>query len=200
MNYRRIQAIKEYNRKRILKVNPKINDDPGIYFFTRKDEDGFKFAYVGQAKNLMQRLISHLSGYQQHIDLSIKKHNLYSKNNPYGWKIGFINCSVEELDEKEQEYIKKYAKDHQLLNVTGGGQGEGKRNLGVGKSTKGYRDGLVQGKKNASKEVAVYFDKYLDAIVKDSCYTKKGDPSKNAENALEKFRDFLDFHKSEGNK
>ena len=104
MNYRQIKAIEKKNKERILRVCSDATEEPGIYVFYR-EENGLKFAYVGQAKHLLTRLAQHLSGYQ-HIDLSIKKHGLYSVLNPYGYKISFITCHQDELDEKEQEKIK----------------------------------------------------------------------------------------------
>ncbi len=103
VNYRQVFAVKAKNKKRLLEVNPNLNENPGIYFLTRTDENGFKYAYVGQARHLCDRLCSHMSGYSQHIDLSLKKHGLYDpENNPYGWKIGFINYPENKLNELEQ--------------------------------------------------------------------------------------------------
>ena len=88
-NIAKVKAIELQNRKRLLAVNPKLDDESGIYFLTREDENGFRYAYIGQAVHIMQRLCSHLVGYQ-HIDLSLKSHNFYSADNPYGWKVNFI--------------------------------------------------------------------------------------------------------------
>ena len=63
-------AIEAKNKKRILEINPHVDDGSGIYFLTRMDEDGIRYAYIGQAKHLLTRLAQHLSGYQ-HIDLSL---------------------------------------------------------------------------------------------------------------------------------
>lgn len=63
-------------------------------------------------------------GYQ-HIDLSIKKHGLYSEENLYGWKIKFMNLKKAELDDAEQHFIKLYASHgYQLRNKTSGSQGK----------------------------------------------------------------------------
>ena len=186
VNYRQIKAIERKNKERILKLLPDTPDTSGIYVFVR-EEDGFKYAYVGQAKHLITRLAQHLSGYQ-HIDLSIKKHGLWSKENPCGWKIGWLSCPVSELDEAEQKYIRMYAdKGYQLRNKTSGSQGKGKHGIADNKPSKGYYDGLKQGYKNAQKYVANLFDKHLQ-------YSKKSDkPNKNQEKALEKFKEFLDW-------
>ena len=100
-----------------------MNDRSGIYFLLREDENGFKYAYIGQAVHTLSRLASHLVGYEQHIDLSLRKHKLYSENNPYGWRVEFLNFPESQLDEKEKYYIKLYAnKGYQLRNVSIGGQ------------------------------------------------------------------------------
>lgn len=183
MDMRKVKAIEAKNRARLLGVNPKLNDNSGIYFLTREDEDGFKYAYIGQARKILNRLVGHLNGYQ-HIDLSLKKHGLYSKTNVFGWKVNFLNFPIEQLDAKEQEYIKKYALNgYQLRNKTSGSQGEGKRGIDDNKPAKGYWDGVRQGYKNAAREVAGYFDKYLEVAIKKPC--------KYADKALDKFKEFL---------
>ena len=90
MNYKQIKAIEKKNKERILKICPEVTEGSGIYVFYR-EEHKLKFAYVGQAKHLLTRLAQHLSGYQ-HIDLSIKKHGLYSEDNTNGYKISFVTC------------------------------------------------------------------------------------------------------------
>ena len=147
-NYRKIYAIDKKNKERLLKVNPKLNDKSGIYFLRREDENGFKFAYIGQAVHIISRLASHLSGYQQHIDLSIRSHGLYdAEKNPYGWRVEFLNFPESQLDEKEKYYIKLYAdKGYQLRNVSVGGQGSERDAVQIceRKPPKGYRDGIKQ--------------------------------------------------------
>lgn len=185
MNYKQIYAIKRANEERILKVCPNCPNTSGIYFLLR-EENGFKFGYVGQAKRILERLGSHLSGYQ-HIDLSIKKHGLWSEENPTGYKIHFLQFPESELDEKEQYFIKRYANaGWQMRNSTAGGQGEGKHGLDNARPTRTYYDGLAQGYKNAKKEVAHLFELHLDYT------TKKQPPTKLQERALEKFKNFID--------
>lgn len=160
-NVAKAKAIEKKNRERILEVNPHIDDGSGIYFLTRTDEDGFRYAYIGQAVNLLSRLAGHLKGYQ-HIDLSIKSHGLYSTENIYGWKIGFLHYPVDKLDKWEQYWIKCYAdKGYQLRNKTSGSQGEGKKQIADYKPPKGYRDGIQQGRINLAKELANIADKHL---------------------------------------
>lgn len=160
-NIAKAKAIEKKNRERILAVNPHVDEKSGIYFLTRTDEDGFRYAYIGQAVNLLLRLAGHLNGYQ-HIDLSIKSHGLYSTNNIYGWKIGFMHYPAEELDKWEQYWIKKYADGgYQLRNKTSGSQGEGKKQIADYKPPKGYRDGIQQGRINLARELSNIADKHL---------------------------------------
>ena len=190
MNYKQLYAIKKANKGRILKVCPNCPEASGIYFLLR-EEDGFKFAYIGQSVNILQRLADHLQGYQ-YIDLSIKKHGLWSEENKTGWNIHFLVFPKDQLDEQEQYYIKKYANaGYQLRNVTSGSQGQGKKGLDNAKPPKNYYDGLAQGYKNAQKFVANLFEKHLD-------YRQKSDkPNKNQEKAMQKFKDFLEYERNE---
>lgn len=185
-NMKQVMAIEWKNKKRILAVNPNVDDGSGIYFLTRQDEDGFKFAYIGQAKHLLARLAQHLSGYQ-HIDLSLRKHGLYSTDNPNGWKINFQHYSIDELDEKEQFFIKQYAlAGYQLRNKTSGSQGEGKAKIAEYRPAKGYREGLAQGRKILARELSHIIEKHLDVQIKPE---KQG--NKISEKAFEKFRNLL---------
>ena len=160
-NYKQIYAIEKKNLEKLLAVNPKLDDGSGIYFLTRTDENGFRYAYIGQAVHILTRLAQHLVGYQ-HIDLSLKKHGLYAGNNPYGWKIGFLHFPKQELDKQEQHYIKAYADyGYQLRNKTSGSQGEGKAKIDDYRPAKGYRDGLEQGKKNLARELSSIAEKHL---------------------------------------
>ena len=185
-NIAKAKAIEHQNRERLLKVNPKLNDKSGIYFLLREDENGFKFAYIGQAKSLLQRLSSHMAGYQQHIDLSLRKHKLYDpEKNPYGWRVEFLNFPESWLDEKEKYFIKLYAdRGYQLRNVSLGGQGENRAagDIGERKLPKGYREGVQQGKKNLAKELSHIAEKHLEIRLKPE---KQG--NKVSEKQYEKF-------------
>ena len=192
LNYRQIMAIRKANEDKIRKACPIATEDSGIYVFWRIDSDGFKFAYVGQAKNLLKRLAEHLSGYQ-HIDCSIKKHKFYDEEtNPYGYHVEIIcHCPEDELDGREQYWIKCYANQgYQLRNKTTGSQGEGKSALGEGKSTKGYREGLARGYDNARRDVAKLFEKNLT-------YSINGKDGKLKQRAYEKFTEFLNVNGSD---
>lgn len=181
-NQRQRYAIESKNRKRLLEVNPSLTDESGIYFLTRTDENGFRYAYIGQAVHILQRLAQHLVGYQ-HIDLSLKKHGLYADDNPNGWKIGFLNFPISELDKQEQHYIKAYADyGYQLRNKTSGSQGEGKAKIDEYRPTKGYRDGIRQGRKNLARELSSIAEKHLEIRLKPE---KQG--NKVSEKQYEKF-------------
>ena len=181
-NIRQAKAIESKNRKRLLEVNPSLTDESGIYFLTRTDENGFRYAYIGQAVHILQRLAQHLVGYQ-HIDLSLKKHGLYADDNPNGWKIGFLNFPISELDKQEQHYIKAYADyGYQLRNKTSGSQGEGKAKIDEYRPTKGYRDGIRQGKINLARELSSIAEKHLEIRLKPE---KQG--NKVSEKQYEKF-------------
>ena len=188
MDMRQRKAIEKQNKRRLLAVNPKLNERSGIYFLLRTDENGFRYAYIGQAtKSVLQRLASHLSGYQQHIDLSLRKHNLYSEDNPYGWRVEFLNFPEDELDEKEKFYIKLYAdKGYQLRNVSVGGQGSERDSgqIGERKPAKGYYDGLLQGKKVLARDLSHISEKYLKIELKDE-YKGKKVPERQFEKFME---------------
>lgn len=191
-NIAQIKAIEKKNRERLLKVNPNLNDRSGIYFLTRTDENDISYFYIGQAVNIIQRMCGHLTGYQ-HIDNSIKKRGFSSEENPYGWKLNFINYPKSELDKMEQYWILEYTKKGYQCryNKTAGGQGEGKEKINEFRPAKGYRDGIKQGYKNASKEISHLFDLHLDYK------TKSDNPNKNQEKALHKLEEFLNYHKGD---
>lgn len=196
-NIARAKAIEQENKKRLLKINPKLNDKSGIYFLLREDENGFKFAYVGQAKSVLQRLASHLVGYEQHIDLSLRKHKLYSEDNPYGWRVEFLNFPESQLDEKEKYYIKLYADNgYQLRNVSIGGQGGNRDSGSIGerKAPKGYMQGIQQGKKVLARELSSIAEKHLIIRLKP-----EKEHNKVSQKQYEKFMDLLKVGESNAN-
>lgn len=183
MDFRQIKAIEQSNKKRLLKAFPDLIDTSGVYILTR-EENGFKYAYVGQAKHILTRLAQHLVGYQ-HIDLSLKKHGLYGKENPTGWDIKFVSYDIRELDEAEKRLIHLYANaGYQMRNKTAGGQGDGKFEIAETKPRKTYQEGIKQGYEKARKEVAKLFDKNLICLI-------NGKENKNKLKAYEKFKLFI---------
>ena len=186
-NIAQIKAIEKKNRERLLKVNPNLNDRSGIYFLTRTDENDISYFYIGQAVNIIHRMCGHLTGYQ-HIDLSIKKRGFYSEETPYGWKLNFINYPKSDLDEMEQYWILEYTKrGYQCrYNKTAGGQGEGKEKINEFKPSKGYRDGVQQGKKVLARQLSSIAEKHLKIEIRDD---KKH--NKVSQKQYEKFMDLL---------
>ena len=157
----------------------------GIYLFERTDENGITFFYCGQARNIYNRIISHWNGYQR-IDISMRKRKFKSKENPYGWSFKILEyCDESILDDREQYYILECLKQgKQTYNLTYGSQSQGKQTITEGKSTKGYREGIAQGYKNAQRDVAKLFEKNLT-------YGINGEPNKNKQKALAKFEEFI---------
>lgn len=186
-NFRQIKAIEKKNKQRLLEVNPKLDDESGIYFLAREDEQGFRYAYVGQAVHILTRLAQHLSGYDQHIDRSLKKHGLYSENNPYGWKVNFRYYATNLLNEREQFWIKQYAdKGYQLRNKTSGSQGEGKSQISEYRPHKTYRDGLKQGRINLAIELSSIAEKHLKIEIREDKQNNK-----ISQRQFEKFKKLL---------
>ena len=184
--FRQAKAIEAKNKKKWLALNPKLNDESGIYILTRQDENGFRYAYVGQAKRILTRLSQHLSGYQ-HIDLSLKSHGLHSEDNPYGWGVCIQHCPVDRLNEEEQRWIKYCAdRGYQLRNKTSGSQGEGKAKIDDYRPAKGYYDGIKQGKKSLAKELSHIAEKHLEIRLKPE---KHG--NKVSEKQYEKFMNLI---------
>ena len=184
------KAIEKENKKKLLKLNPELNDESGIYFFLREDENGFRFAYIGQAVKILTRLASHMTGYEQHIDLSLRKHKLYDEQkNPNGWRVEFLNFPESELDEKEKYYIKLYAdKGYQLRNVSLGGQGENRASGSIGerKAPKGYMQGIQQGKKVLARELSSIAENHLKIEIRED---KKN--NKVSQKQFEKFKELM---------
>lgn len=191
-NYAQVMAVQRKYREQIKKVCPDIDDSSGIYFLTRTDENGINYFYVGQSVHCLNRLCSHMTGWQ-HVDISLRKRGWYSEDNPYGWRLGFKRYPKDKLDEMEQYWILQYTKQGYQCryNKTSGSQGTSKEKINEYRPAKGYRDGLAQGHKNASREIAHLFDLHLD-------YKAKSDPpNKNQQKAIEKFESFLNEYKGD---
>lgn len=173
--------IERENRARFLALNPSLNDNSGIYILYRED-NGIKYAYVGQAKHILKRLAQHLSGFQ-HIDLSLKKHKLLNEQ-PYGWSVYVKEYPENDLDEAERYWIHRMANHgYQLRNKTLGGQNEGKGGLDNQKASRGYHDGLAQGRKNLARELSHIVDTHLEIKVRKD--------NKISQKALAKFYELL---------
>lgn len=183
-NMRQIKAIEKVNRELLLKINPDLTDESGIYFLTRVQPEG----YIGQARHVCQRLCQHLSGYDQYVDRSLRAHGLYSEDNPYGYKVNFLPFPESKLDEMEQYYIQKYLENgYRLKNKTAGSQGVGKVKIADFKPAKGYHDGIKAGKKSLAKELSHIIDTHLTISLKEG-----KENNKVSQRALEKFKRLLD--------
>ncbi len=168
--------------KELKAVCPALDNKSGIYFLIRRSEKNY--AYIGKASNLLHRTIAHLKGYEQHIDLSIKNRGIATALNPKGWELNVLHFPKEELDEKERYFIQMYQKaGFELYNIESGGT-DGKTDINQRKPSRGYQDGLKQGRKNTQRFVAKFFEKNLT-------YGINGTPNKNKEKALAKFESFL---------
>lgn len=170
----------------VKKACPKADERSGIYAFTRRDENGILYAYIGKScarGGIIERLAQHLNGYNQWIDKSIRKHGLAVENNPYGWNIEIVlHCPESDLNDWERHFIKQYAKlGYQLRNIESGGL-SGKTDINERKPSKGYYDGKKQGRADLAKELKQTL-KYLNV-------TPQND-SKIAERMVQKFWDIL---------
>ena len=154
-NYKQIFARKAEAEKQLKLICPEAAvHQSGIYFYTREDLEG-KHAYIGKAIDLCERTVSHMTGYEQRIDISIKPNHrgFYSKYNPSGWKLNVLYYPKTELDKWEQYWINEYKlAGVDLYNVESGGT-DGKTIIGERKSPKTYREGVEYGKKSLAKEL-----------------------------------------------
>ena len=184
VDYKAVFEKMDKLKAQVKEICPMAQDKSGIYIMKR-EENGFRYAYVGQSLNVLTRLAQHLDGYEQHIDLSLKKHGLYSLENKDGWRIGCLYCPKETLDANERYYIHQYANaGYQMRNKTIGGQDDKKEGLTPNKSSKTYREGLKQGEIKAIKVVKELFDKYLDFAIKPPT-------NKVKERKIKEFEDLL---------
>jgi hypothetical protein len=173
----------------LLSVCPKADHRSGIYFYLREDTDG-KYGYIGKATDLINRNVAHIIGYQQHIDISIKKRGFYSKDNPSGWRLNVLYYPKEDLDRWERHWILLYREsNYTLYNVESGGT-EGKEIIGERKPPKTYRDGLAQGRKNLARELRHIIDTHLEIKLRK-------EDNKISQKALAKFWELLESEEKE---
>lgn len=190
-NYKQIFAKKSEAERRLREICPEAaTHRSGIYFYTREDMEG-KHAYLGKAVDITERTISHINGYQQRIDISIKSRGFYSDLNPSGWKLNVIYYPKAELDKWEKYWIEQYrnAGVH-LYNVESGGT-DGKTIIGERKQPKTYREGVAFGKKSLARELRHIIETHDFQIE-----PKKR--NKVTEKALAKFCELLNFENEKG--
>lgn len=190
-NYKQIFADREKAITKILAVCPEeCVHQSGIYFYTREDMKG-KHAYIGKAIDLLERTISHINGYQQRIDISLKSRGFYSEINPSGWKLNVLYYPKAELDKWEQYWIEQYRNAGvDLYNVESGGT-DGKKIIGDRKPPKSYRDGLAQGRKSLAKELRHIIKTHNFIILPEK-------HNKVTEKALTKFWELLNYENEKG--
>lgn len=185
---------KEYWKKKLIaenrlkKICPDLPNKSGIYMWYRNAEIK---CYVGQARNLMDRSVQHLNQFD-HLGNSIRTHGLYSKDKPFGWKLAYFLCDIEELNIKEKEEIAKaLEKGYTLYNITSGGQDAGKTDINQRESGKTYTEGKKVGYQNAMREIKELFDKYLKVLPKDNDLKKDGNIKEIYLRKLKEFNELL---------
>lgn len=182
-NYKQIFAKKSEAEKQLMRICPSAVHRSGIYFYLREDLEG-KHGYIGKAVDLCDRNVSHILGYAQRIDISIKKRGFYSQKNPTGWRLNVLYYPSSELDTWERHWIEEYRKaGYDLYNVESGGT-DGKTIIGERKPSKGYYDGIAQGKKSLAKDLRHIIDTHLNISLKKE--------TKISQKALEKFYKLLE--------
>lgn len=181
---KRFYSKQEEAERLLFAVCPKADHRSGIYFYLREDTDG-KYGYIGKATDLVSRNVAHIIGYQQHIDISIKKRGFYSKDNPSGWRLNVLYYPKEDLDRWERHWIALYREsNYTLYNVESGGT-DGKTIIGNRKPPKTYRDGLAQGRKNLARELRHIIDTHLEIKLRK-------EDNKISQKALAKFWELLE--------
>ena len=155
-----------------LKQFPFLNlygQKSGIYLWERWNEDGKYCWYIGQAKNILWRTAQHIIDGKSHLDLSIKNHKFYDKdNNTTGWQFRILlTCLETELDYNEQLYIKNFQElypDSIMYNVESGGT--------IGKTIIGERKQRrdVKWKAETKKKVLADYREYFDLQPKENAY------------------------------
>lgn len=185
-------AILRYYENKILEICPTMKHTSGIYMFYRTNEKQEKCIYLGQSVDILRRCCEHLSvkAKKQYIDKSLAKHGLWSETNPNGWKVQVrYLCEKQFLDNAEKQYIDLYINDgnFKVYNVTGGGQIDKAKDIGERNQTKlkSYKNGKNLGAEKVKEQIRIYFEKYLDVII-------KGKPNKIKERKLKEFMKFIE--------
>lgn len=188
INYKQLFA-RQKEIEKVLKIAcPTINNNSGIYFLTRKDEDK-NYAYIGKGVDVLRRMVSHMQGYEQRVDISLRKRGLYGDSNELGWRLNVLYFPKEVLDEKERYYIEQYRNNGYIMyNIESGGT-INKEIIGERKSPKTYRDGVAYGELKAKRKIKELFEKYLN-------YSIKGQSNKIKEKKLNEFEEWLIEHDS----
>lgn len=183
VNYKQIFARQRQCEEILKKACPNLRHESGIYFLTR-EENNIKYAYLGKGVDVCKRMCSHLMGYSQRIDISLRKRGLYSNSNELGWKLNVMYFPKELLDEKERYYITQYIENKFVMyNIESGGT-LNKEIIGERKPPKTYTQGVEYGEKKAIRRVKEFFDKYLDYGIKEPSNKVKERKKKEFEELL----------------
>jgi hypothetical protein len=190
-NYKQIFARKKEAEDKLRIICPQAAvHRSGIYFYMRKDMGG-RHGYIGKAVDLCERNVSHILGYAQRIDKSIKSRGFYSEFNPSGWKLDVLYYTKSELDKWERYWIELYRKDGvDLYNVESGGT-DGKTIIGERKPPKTYREGVAFGKMSLARELRHIIDTHHFEI-------KPEKDNKTTQKALSKFWELLNYENEKG--
>lgn len=176
-------AIKDKKKKQLASAYPDLKAQSGIYMFYRI------VAYIGKSAEkdgILGRCASHCVEHQQHIDNSIHSRKLSCEGGQWFIK-PLIYCSPSEVDKYEREFIEKYNGVYQLLNKESGGT-DGKELIAERKEPKGYKRGVVYGRKKQLDEIRNFFEKYLNFF-----------PKNQNKVTLRKYEEFKELIKNEQN-
>lgn len=158
------QAVRKESMKRFKELYPEITETSGIYLFSREQQVGdtvVKYGYIGQAKNLLSRIVGHMISPKTHIDRSLIKRKMKHKGGE--WSVEVIKfCPDEWLDFCEKQMIESYITQGWQLpyNKTLGGQ-SGKETV-ADHERKGYVVGTHDGEERLLKKLVKWFN--LEAL------------------------------------
>lgn len=161
-NYQQYIIANKKMQSKIAKNYPDIKPMSGIYIFYRT------VAYIGKSSEkdgILGRVASHCIKHEQHIDNSLHTRKLTCDGGQ--WRVkSLCYCDSSKVDEMERKFIAEYqAKGYELYNIESGGT-DGKEDIGKRAERGGYRKGKAYAREKVIKEIALFFEKYLDVSVK----------------------------------
>ena len=161
-NYKQYLITNKKMQQKISLNYPDIKANSGIYMFYRP------VAYIGKSSEkdgILGRVAAHCIQHNQHIDNSIHSRKLSCDGGQ--WRIkALCYCDKSQVDEMERKYISEYQnKGYELLNIESGGT-NGKEDIAQRAERGGYNKGKNYGYNKAIKDIAIYFEKYLDVSIK----------------------------------
>ena len=161
-NYQHYLINNKEMQKKISQNYPDIKPYSGIYMFYRP------VAYIGKSSEkdgILGRVAAHCLQHSQHIDNSIHSRKLSCDGGQ--WRVkALCYCDKSKVDEMERKLIAEYQnKGYELLNIESGGSA-GKEDIAKRAERGGYNKGKAYGYNKAIKEIANFFEKYLDVSIK----------------------------------